>query len=148
MHARDKAFEASMPVPPLLAPPWLGNTMRIYCVIIFILNAITVFSKAFNFLVIMITTWPWDWKMFGVGAKYSLLELAFGLVWCRIGMGLWRIERNAVYALCIFSLFSIFFAVYLVESKDWALAWTVFFVLTMIHAPIIACAYRQWKFFK
>jgi len=134
--------------PPLLNAPRIPTAVRIYALIIMLLNGITAFKIIANFTVVAITSRVWTWKMFGLGFSYYLAFLAFPLIWVRLGYGLRIGQRKAVYGIVCFSAINVLLSFFFYKSGSIENAAVGLFVLFAINIPVLISAFRHWNSFK
>ncbi len=97
-------------LPPLLIAPKVPWVVRIYALIIMLLNTITALKFLTDFLVVALTSRTWTLKMFGSGSLFYLASIVIALIWIRLGYGLRLGQRKAVYGFVCFSVISEFFS--------------------------------------
>jgi len=77
----------------------------------------------------------------------ALIQLVIGLVFMRLGSGLRRGERQAVYGLCLLGSLAILAAVIIAIAGGLLLGALCILALIGIYLPPIVSAFRHWHAF-
>ncbi len=101
-----------------------------------------------NFLVVLVTSQAWSWSMFGYMPYPQLAELVGAVIWSRLGYGLRKGQRSAVYGLVVFTIIGIGLQIYFNNLVGAAGTTVVFWILTIVRALAVLSAMRHWKAFK